>query len=83
MRFGVREREKRHLIFATRKQLRLLKRIKRWYLDGTFRLVKKNHGAALDNPWLPQSLECQEKALRVKAILLAIRSHEQTDRGGL
>ena len=38
---GPEGRQQRHLIFATKKQLRLLRAMKRWYLDGTFRLVKK------------------------------------------
>ena len=32
--------EKRHLFFATQDQLDQLKQAKRWYLDGTFKVVK-------------------------------------------
>ena len=32
--------EKRHLFFATQDQLDQLKQTKRWYLDGTFKVVK-------------------------------------------
>lgn len=38
---GPEGQQQRHLIFSTKKQLRLLREMKRWYLDGTFRLVKK------------------------------------------
>jgi hypothetical protein len=31
----------RHLIFATQKQLQLLKKARRWYIDGTFFITPK------------------------------------------
>ena len=38
---GKGESKRRHLIFARGQQLRLLRDTKRWYMDGTFQLVKK------------------------------------------
>ena len=32
---------KRHLVFATKEQLQLLAKAKRWYVDGTYKIVKK------------------------------------------
>jgi hypothetical protein len=34
---------RRHLIFANKKQLEILKTCHRWYVDGTFKLVRKPH----------------------------------------
>ena len=34
-------KERRHLIFATDKQLELLVNARRWYVDGTFWIVRK------------------------------------------
>ncbi|XP_076113413.1 uncharacterized protein LOC143081063 [Mytilus galloprovincialis] len=34
-------RDKRHIMFATQEQLQLLQTAKKWYLDGTFKVVKK------------------------------------------
>ena len=31
--------ERRHIIFATEEMLNILCRAKRWYLDGTFKIV--------------------------------------------
>jgi hypothetical protein len=40
---GRREKRSRHLIFATSKQLEILKSCHRWYVKGTFKLVGKPH----------------------------------------
>jgi hypothetical protein len=32
--------EKKHLIFAMTQQLELLSRARRWYIDGTFKIVR-------------------------------------------
>ena len=37
----IRVGQRRHLLFATADQLQLLSRAKGWYLDGTFKVVKK------------------------------------------
>ncbi len=37
----MRRGEQRHLIFATRTQLTLLARCRRWYIDGTFKVIAK------------------------------------------
>jgi hypothetical protein len=34
---------RRHLIFATGNQLEILKKCHRWYVDGTFKLVRDPH----------------------------------------
>ena len=31
----------RHIMFATEAQLRVLQRAKRWYLDGTFKVIRE------------------------------------------
>lgn len=37
----VRLGDERHMMYATADQLRLLQRSRKWYLDGTFRVVSK------------------------------------------
>jgi len=37
----IRVNEQRHLVFATTAQLEALSRAKTWYLDGTFKVVRK------------------------------------------
>jgi len=34
-------KERRHVIFATDRQLELLSKARRWYVDGTFWIVRK------------------------------------------
>jgi len=40
MKGDIRVNGERHLVFATARQLEILSRAKRWYLDGTFKIVK-------------------------------------------
>ena len=40
LRVDIETLEKRHLIFATEEQLKLLSKAKRWYVDGTFKLCR-------------------------------------------
>ena len=37
----VRHSDRRHLIFATDRQLELLSKVRTWYIDGTFKIVSK------------------------------------------
>jgi len=37
----VEARNRRHLVFAVAEQLELLSKVKTWYIDGTFKLVRQ------------------------------------------
>ena len=76
-------KRKTHLIFATKKQLRLLRPTKSWYFDGTSRLVKKPMMQLWTIHGFLKVWNAPKKRYELKQVrAFALCSNEQTDSGG-
>jgi len=75
----VRRGDQRHLIFATTEQLKLLAKCRRWYIDGTFKVIAKPfvqlvsiHGFLKKDDMMKQVIVMSLHSVLLSAILYTV-----------
>ena len=66
--------DKRHLLFATQQQLDVLRHAKRWYLDGTFKVVRE----PFVQLWSIHAFVCKDKDMKQLPLLFVFMSSRRT-----
>ena len=68
--------DRRHLIMYTTKQMRLLKKSKRWYIDATFKVVKAPFTQLLSIHAFIKQGDCTKKVPLLYALMLGMRAQD-------
>jgi hypothetical protein len=75
-RCDVRVGDSRHLLFASDDQLAILKKAKRWYLDGTFKVVREPFTSLFSIHAFVRSGDCAKQLPLVYVLMSSRRTRD-------